>query len=219
LLELRGQLLQRGVWVEYASLAWMTVESLVAVGAGVFAGSLALLAFGSDSFIELISSYTVLAYMRRLIRNPNLGRTQLGTERVEKITALLLISLVPMIALGSVYAYLVGHEAESSVPGILVAVGAVIIMPILWIEKRKIGKEANCLPLTIDAIESATCFFMSVALLGALLINYIFDVSWIDYVATAIILLFVAKEALESLSKVRAEHEQVLTSFRRKLSR
>lgn len=180
----------------------MLVESLVAIGAGLIAGSLALLAFGGDSFIELISSYAVADYIRKLLRNPTASRGELGSEQVERLTALLLISLVPMIALGGVYSYLSRIEPESSLAGIAVAVGAVVIMPILWFEKRRIGKEADCLPLSIDAVESATCFFMSVALLSGLLVNYFLNLPWIDYVATAIILAFVAKEASKSLRKV-----------------
>lgn len=197
-----GTLLRRGLWVEYVSLAWMLVESLVAIGAGLIAGSLALLAFGGDSFIELISSYAVADYIRKLLRNPTASRGELGAEQVERLTALLLISLIPMIALGGVYSYLSRIEPESSLAGIAVAAGAVVIMPILWFEKRRIGKEADCLPLSIDAVESATCFFMSVALLSGLLVNYILNLPWIDYVATAIILAFVVKEASESIREV-----------------
>lgn len=81
-------------------------------------------------------------------------------------------------------------------------------MPILWAEKKRIGKDANCLPLSIDAVESATCFFMSLALLGGLLVNYFLDLPWIDYVATAIILAFVAREAAESLREVMGKTDR-----------
>ena len=197
----RITLLRRGLWVEYASLAWMLVESLVAISGGLIAGSLALLAFGGDSFIELISSYVVAVYIRNLLRNPEATRREVGSEQVERFTTLLLISLIPMIALGGVYSYLSRIEPQSSLAGIAVASGAVVIMPILWFEKKRIGKQADCRPLSIDAIESVTCFLMSVALLGGLLINYFLHIPWIDYVATAIILAFVAKEAAESLGE------------------
>jgi divalent metal cation (Fe/Co/Zn/Cd) transporter len=78
---------------------------------------------------------------------------------------------------------------------------------LLWHEKKRIGVAANCMPLTIDAIESATCFLMSIALLAALAINYLWEISWVDYVATAAILIFVAKEALESVSEMREAKE------------
>jgi divalent metal cation (Fe/Co/Zn/Cd) transporter len=177
----------------------MLVESLVAISGGLIAGSLALLAFGGDSLVELISSYTVAVYIRNLLRNPESTRREVSSVQVERFATLLLISLIPMIALGGVYSYVSRIVPESSLAGIAVASVAVVIMPILWFEKRRIGKKADCRPLSIDAIESATCFLMSVALLGGLLVNYFLHMPWIDYVATAIILAFVAKEAAESL--------------------
>ena len=198
----RSKLLRRGLLVEYVSVAWITVESIVAVSAGFLAGSLALLAFGGDSFIELISSYAVLTYLKRTLKTPKASRSELGTEKIERITSFLLISLIPIIAVGGVYSYFSRIEPESSLAGIAIGVGAVVIMPILWVQKRRIGREANCLPLSIDAAESATCFFMSLALLGGLLVNYFLDLPWIDYFATAIILAFVMKEAAESHREV-----------------
>lgn len=76
-------------------------------------------------------------------------------------------------------------------------------MPYLWLEKRRIGKETRCLPLSADAAESATCFLMSAALLGSLLAEFFLGLWWIDYVATALILTFVAKEAVEAVARAR----------------
>ena len=195
------QLLHRGLLVEYASLAWMIIESLVAVGAGVSSGSLALLAFGGDSFIELASSYTVADYLRRVTKAEN-GESE-RAEGVTKITTALLFILIPVIGLGALYTYLSGLQAEASPLGIAVSLGAIVLMPVLRYEKKRIGKAADCLPLTIDAVESETCFLMSITLLASLLVNYFWKIWWVDYVATIIILAFVAKEALESLSEAK----------------
>lgn len=73
-----------------------------------------------------------------------------------------------------------------------------MVMPHLWFQKRKIGQETRCLPMSIDSYASATCLLMSVALLGGLLIEFLFGFWWADYVATAIILAFVGKETVES---------------------
>jgi divalent metal cation (Fe/Co/Zn/Cd) transporter len=77
-------------------------------------------------------------------------------------------------------------------------------MPVLYLEKRQIGKETRTLSLSLDAIESLTCIFMSVALLGGLLAEYLFGLWWVDYVATAAILAFVAKEAVESFHELHS---------------
>lgn len=177
----------------------MTIESVVSLEAGFAAGSFALIAFGGDSFIELISAYAVADYIRKREKgkaNPAI------LKRTERVTSALLFALIPAIALGAAYSFLTGIRTEASPLGILVAVGAVVIMPILWLEKRKIGKETKCLPLSIDAVESATCFFMSLVLLSGLLAISVFGPWWVDYLATGIILAFVGKEAFESLDEL-----------------
>jgi divalent metal cation (Fe/Co/Zn/Cd) transporter len=192
-------LLRRGLTVEYISLAWMAVECSVAISAGFMASSLALLAFGGDSIVELISSWTVLSYLRRRAAKGIVDEN----ERAEWITTILLFLLVPTIGIGMVYSYLNGVAAESSVLGIGVAVGAVVIMPILAVEKKRIGSKGNLLPLSIDAIESWTCFLMSLALLGGLSANYLWKIWWVDYVAAMVILAFIMREALEALDEIR----------------
>lgn len=195
---LQSELLRRGLTVEYASIVWMTAESLVALSVGFGASSLALLAFGGDSVIELISSWTVLVYLRRRDKTETVQ-----DERAEWITTLLLFLLVPTIAFGLIYNYLMGIRAESSVLGIGLAIGSIIIMPVLAVEKERIGDKGNLLPLSIDAIESWTCFFMSIALLGGLLANYLWNFWWVDSAAACIILVFILREALEALEEVR----------------
>jgi divalent metal cation (Fe/Co/Zn/Cd) transporter len=199
------KLLERGLFVEYASLAWMTVEALGAIIAGMFAGSLALMAFGSDSIVELLSSIVVVSHLR----SEGMGEwSEDRTKRTERATVLLLFLLIPVIGFGALFAYFTGIEPESSVLGIFIAVGAVIIMPVLWFEKRRIGKKANCLPLVVDSTESATCFSMSAALLVGLVANFLWRLWWVDYVATAIILIFLAREATESAKEMRAKPQK-----------
>jgi divalent metal cation (Fe/Co/Zn/Cd) transporter len=198
------QQVRKGVLLEYFSLGWMSIEVVASVIAGLIIGkSFALLAFGGDSVVELISAYAVWSYLRKLDKGILAGETD--SERTEKFATALLILLIPLIASGAIYSAFTGFKPEASLLGIAVALGAVVIMPILWVQKKRIGRTGNILPLTIDAIESATCFFMSVALLGGLLLNYLFGISWADYVATAIILGFVALEVRESLEEMRTD--------------
>lgn len=181
----------------------MTVECVVSIYSGLVVWSLALLAFGGDSVIELLSSFAVVQHLRDNARAPTQGTHDEG--RTEWVTAMLLISLIPIIGLGGIYSILAGLRPEASLLGIGVAFSAVVIMPILWYEKKRIGKLCNCLPLEIDASESATCFLMSVALLIGLVINYFLTVPWIDYLVTLIILIFVAREAAHSIREVSAK--------------
>jgi divalent metal cation (Fe/Co/Zn/Cd) transporter len=180
----------------------MTIEVIASIIAGLFIGkSFALLAFGGDSMVELISGYAVLSYLTKL-RKVTL-QSEGESERTEKLATALLILLIPVIAGGAVFSYFSRIKPEATPLGIAVAFGAVIVMPILWIQKKRIGKEAKLLPLRIDAAASATCVLMSVALLGGLLLDYFFQISWADYVATAMILGFVALEIRESLEEMQ----------------
>src|SRR5713226_5315933 len=171
----------------------MAVEVIGSIGVGLLSGSFALLAFGGDSLIEILSGFATTLHLK----GDSAGSDDFG-EKTERVTKFLLVALIPIIGGGALYSYFTGIRPESSLLGIAVALGAVIVMPVLWVKKRTIGRETNCPPLLMDAIQSATCFLMSLALLGGLLINYLFGIGWVDYAATAVILAFVGKESLEA---------------------
>ena len=185
-----------GIRIEYLSSAWMAVEVVGSIGIGLLAGSFALLAFGGDSLVELISGFVVLNHLR--------GGPTSGTHehRTELLTAGLLVALIPVIGLGALNSYLAGLRPEASPLGIAIALGALVIMPYLWYEKKRIGRETASLPLSIDAVESVTCIFMALALLGGLLAEFFLGLWWADYLATAFILSFVAREAVESFHEI-----------------
>ncbi len=192
----RRERILQGVTLEYFSLGWMAIEVIGSIGIGLLTSSLALLAFGSDSLIEMASALAVTLHLRSdSSRSNDLG------ERTERLTRFLLVALIPIIGGGAIYSYFTGIEPESSPLGIAVALGAVVVMPVLWVQKRRIGRETNCAPLLMDAVQSATCFLMALALLGALLINYLSGIGWVDYVATAVILAFVARESAEAFRR------------------
>ena len=181
----------------------MLVEVFGSVGVGLLTKSLALLAFGGDSLIEISSGVAVLTQLR-------LGRgggasDGVGKARTEQVTGALLFLLIPVIGLGAAYSFLTGLRPEGSPLGVAIAIAAVVVMPYLYFEKRNIGRETLTPALSIDAIESLTCFFMSVALVCGLLAEYFLGLWWADYVATAAILAFVAKEAIESHHELRRE--------------
>ena len=180
----------------------MTVEVLGSIGLGLIAGSFALLAFGGDSLIELISG---LAVLRGLRGDSSSSRDATDSRRTEQFTSLLLFSLIPVIGLGAVYSYITGLKPEGSPLGIVIAIGALIVMPYLYVQKKRIGRETRSLSLSMDAIESITCIFMATALLGGLLAEYFLGFWWADYLATGVILSFVAREAVESYHELHEE--------------
>ncbi len=189
--------IKTGIRLEYLSTGWMSVEVLGALTAGVHAGSLALVAFGADSFVELLSSAVVLSHLRGDVAGS--GARGWKTSR---FTNILLFLLIPVIAVTGAYSFFLGARPEASPLGIAIASGAALIMPFLWLEKRRIGRETRCFPLSIDAFTSATCFLMSISLLAGLLAEFAFGFWWADYIATAIIVAFIGKEAIESYQEM-----------------
>ncbi len=189
--------------INRGDMVWMLIEVFGSIGFGVIAGSFALLAFGGDSLIELISGVAVLTGLRN---DSSLSHTSGGySNKTERFTSLLLFALIPVIGLGAVFSYITGLKPEASPLGIAIAIGAVIVMPYLYVQKKRIGRETRSLPLSIDAIESVTCLFMALALLGGLLAEYFLGLWWADYVATGVILVFVAREAVESYHELHEE--------------
>ena len=181
----------------------MTIEVLGSIGVGLIAGSFALLAFGGDSLIELISGIAVLRGLRK--DSSRIRSDETHNNKTERLTSALLFALIPVIGLGAVYSFATGLKPEGSPFGIVIAVGAVIVMPYLYVQKKRIGRETRSLALSMDAIESVTCLFMAAALLCGLLAEYFLGLWWADYLATGIILAFVAREAVESYHELREE--------------
>jgi divalent metal cation (Fe/Co/Zn/Cd) transporter len=171
----------------------MGTEVIASIVTGILAGSLALIAFGGDSLVEMLSA----AVVARHLKDDLSGSSRAG-KGAAVLSSLLLAALVPVIGLGTAYAFFNGIRSGSSLLGIAIALGSLLMMPFLWHRKRTIGDEIRCLPLRIDSAESATCFLMSGALMFGLLARLFFGLWWADYIATAIILAFVSREAFES---------------------
>ncbi len=115
------QEIRKGLYLEYFSLGWMSIEVIASIIAGLVIGkSFALLSFAGDSIVELISAYAVLNYLRNVTKGKF---AESESERTERIALLLLITLIPVIALGAIYSYVSGIKPEASLLGIAVAIG------------------------------------------------------------------------------------------------
>jgi len=170
------------------------------LGAGLVAGSLALMTFGGDSLIETISSLFVARHLKA-----DVDGFQPQGRRTAQFTSVLLLSLVPVVGTGAAYSFFTGLRPGYSPLGIGITIIAAVIMPFLWLSKKKIGAETRCIPLQIDGLESATCFMISLTLLGGLLVEFFYGFWWADYLATGVILAFVVREALESYHRANAD--------------
>jgi divalent metal cation (Fe/Co/Zn/Cd) transporter len=158
----------RGRRLEYFTIGWNFLEGLIAVGAGVVAGSISLLGFGVDSFIEVTSGVTLLWRM-------SVDADVESRERNEKLS--LSIIGICFIALALYITYealsdLISRTApKNSLPGIVLACVSLVVMPLLSRAKRKVGRAMGSAAMHADAKQTEFCTYLSAILLGGLLLN------------------------------------------------
>jgi len=178
--------------LQWFTVGWMTAELTFATIAGIRAHSVALIAFGADSGIELISAATVLCRFGR--------PTSLGERMASKITGWLLVLLALYIATAAFLTLLSrARRPEGTYFGVTVLIAAAIVMPIFGRKKRHLARSANSPSLRADAAQSMVCGYMSLIALAGVLLNTFFRVSWADPIAALALLPIVLKEAKEAL--------------------
>lgn len=193
----RDGLVRRGVALEIFTLAWMTVEALVAVAAGVATGSVALLAFGIDSVIEFAAAFVVL----RTFRAEQAGRTSGGERRALRVIGLSFFALAAYVFADAGYTLIAASRPESSVAGVAVSAAALLVMPSLSVLKRWTGSALGSRMLQADAAESIFCAYLSGAVLAGLILNAALGWWWADPVAALVIVPLVIKEGMEALEE------------------
>jgi len=166
------EIARRIIHIQILTLIWMSVEATVSLGAAWTARSPALLGFGGDSAIELLSAAVVLWRFRSPSRGDH------AEQRAARIACGLLFVLAAFVALSSVLA-LLGHvETRSSPIGIVVLIFAAVVMPWLTKQKRRLSAATGSAALRADAAESAVCGYLALTALTGLVVNSIWDVSW-----------------------------------------
>jgi divalent metal cation (Fe/Co/Zn/Cd) transporter len=180
--------------IQGITIAWMTVETSVSLFAAWRAQSPALLAFGGDGAVELLSAAVVLWRFRAPIRNEHAER------RAARIAAALLLMLATLVSLTSVMTLLGRSESSPSYLGIVILIGATAIMPWLGRQKRKLSGYTGSAALRADAAQSALCAYLSLIALLGIGVNAVWHVPWADPLAALTItplILWEAKEAFE----------------------
>jgi divalent metal cation (Fe/Co/Zn/Cd) transporter len=193
----RTVLIQYAFRLEWLTVGWMVIEALVAIGAGVFAGSVTLMAFGLDSVIELMSAGVLLWRLRdELRRGEEFSR---HTERMaSRAGGALLFLLAASIVLGAAWSLWAHHGEDFSVPGLIVAVVAMPVMYVLARQKLDVAHDLGSRAMRADAIESITCGWLSLIVVVGLVANLLLAAWWIDAATSLGIVWFVLKEAREA---------------------
>jgi len=183
--------LQRIQRIQTITIAWMSVEAALSLWAAWTARSPALAAFGGDSAVELMSAAVVLWRFRA-------HASEHAEQRAARIAGGLLFALIAYVVLASALSLLGYSETRTSYLGMVVLVGAAIIMPVLAKEKRRLSTLTGSVALRADAAESALCAYLSIIALIGLLVHAVWHIAWADPVAALAIMPLIAFEAREA---------------------
>lgn len=192
----RGGLVRRGRRLSYATLGLNSLEASVAVGAGLAAGSVALLGFGVDSLIELTAGVTALW---RLGADFDLARRARAERTSLRIIGGCFLALAVYVAYEAGRCLVLRQRPEQSLPGIALAVVSLVSMPLLARAKRRVAVGMSSGALAADARQTALCGYLSAILLGGLLLNGFLGWWWADPLAALCMLPIIVKEGLEGV--------------------
>jgi divalent metal cation (Fe/Co/Zn/Cd) transporter len=162
-------------WLQGITLAWMTAEFGVSAYAAWTAHSPAMLAFGSDSLVELLSATVVLLQW--------IPRASISERKASRTAGVLLFVLAFVVAAIAIASLALRLRPETTCAGIAITLAALIVMPVLaWLKRREARRSGNT-ALAADAVQSATCAYLALITLTGLTLNAAFHIAWFDSVA------------------------------------
>lgn len=192
----RASLVRRGRRLEYFTIAYNSLEGLIALVAGLMAGSIALVGFGFDSLIEVTSGSALLWRL-------HLDADEARRERVEAVTlrvvGVLFLLLAAYVSYDSIKSLIWRGQPRESIPGIVLAIASLIVMPLLVRAKRKVARGIKSGALMADSKQTELCTYLSAILLAGLLLNAFLGWWWADPVAALIMVPIIVKEGVEGL--------------------
>jgi divalent metal cation (Fe/Co/Zn/Cd) transporter len=187
---------ERGRRLEYFTIVWNSLEGVIAVVSGLLAGSISLVGFGIDSFIELSSG---AALLWRMSHDANEDHRERIAKITLKIVGASFLALAGYVAIEA-FRDLVSREApRHSLPGIILACVSLVVMPILARAKRQVAAALRSQAMSADARQTDFCTYLSVILLGGLLLNAIWGLWWADPAAALLMTPIIAREGIQLL--------------------
>jgi divalent metal cation (Fe/Co/Zn/Cd) transporter len=186
-----GRLRRRGFRLEYATLTWMAAEAAVAITAGVLAASIALVGFGLDSVIELLSAVIVIWQLRGEVAGQD------RETRAVRLIGLTFFALAAYLTVQSVSDLATAARPGQSLLGLAVTAAALVVMPVLALAKRRTGQALGNRTLVADSAETAFCAFTSAAALLGVGLNAWLGWWWADPAAALVIAALAVKEGIE----------------------
>jgi divalent metal cation (Fe/Co/Zn/Cd) transporter len=192
----REQHVTRGIHLEYLTIGWNAAECAVAVAAGLFAGSVALVGFGVDSAIESVSGSVLLWRLHAERKGKHVETLE---RRALKLVGVSFFLLAAYVAYDSIQTLIQREAPDRSIAGIVLAVVSLIVMPLLARAKRKAAASLNSAALHADSRQTSLCAYLSAVLLGGLVLNAVVGWWWADPVAALAMVPIIANEGREAI--------------------
>src|SRR5712692_5607290 len=190
----RQAIAHRGRRLEYFTIVWNALEGLVAVPAGVLAGSISPVGFGMDSFIEVTSGATLLW---RMSVDSDVESRERNEKLSLRIVGISFIDLALYITYEALSDLISKTVPKHSLPGIILACVSLVVMPLLSRAKRNVGRAMGSAAMHADAKQTQFCTYLSAILLGGLLLNAFWGWWWADPAAALIMSPIIAREGVE----------------------
>ena len=193
----RAALVREAFRLEYLTIGWMVIEAVVAIGSGIAARSITLLAFGIDSVIELISA-GVLIWRLSVEQRDGQSFAEAAEHMASRIGGALLFALAAYVVSAAGWSLWTRRGQDFSWPGLFVSLAAIPIMWLLSRRKLRVAETLGSRALRADAIESITCGWLSLVVVIGLLAQLLFGAWWIDAVSSLAIVWLLVKEGWEA---------------------
>jgi len=190
------KLYKKGLRLEYLTVGYNIAEAAVSIVFGTIANSIALVGFGLDSIVESLSGFVLIWRLRQHGKISETEEKKIE-EKAMKFVALTFFILGAYVLFQSLKKLIQSEAPEPSLPGIIIAITSLIIMPVLTWQKYITGKQIKSPALIADSKETLACAFLSVTLLFGLGSNYLFGLWQADPIVGLIIVIFLFREGLE----------------------
>ena len=204
------KLYKRGLLLEYFTIGYNVIEAIISIAFGSMANSIALVGFGLDSIVESLSGLVLIWRLRQ-----HQKITEEEEEKIEKkamkFIAITFLILALYVLFQSIKKLIFQEIPDPSLPGIIIAIVSTLVMPILSLQKYRIGKKINSKALIADSKETLACFFLSLALLLGLGLNYLLDFWQADPIVGIIIVVFLLREGIASWKGSNEKEESNLS--------
>ncbi len=203
-MEKQQQLYKTAFGLALFTIFYNVAEGIISTYLGFEDESLALFGFGTDSFIEVISGLGIAHMVLRIKKNPESNRDSFERTAL-RITGVAFYILVVGLAVSSLYNIWIGHRPLTTFWGVVISAVSILIMWILVLWKRRVGKQLDSAPILADANCTLVCVYMSIILLVSSGMYELFNIPYIDSLGTLGLAYFAFKEGKECFEKANSD--------------